>query len=794
MIMMSAFASAISAYAIAHPMIAAFAASIIMSTASAIFGGVALNKNNNMKLQSATYSDILQTQTSQNLPVPILYGTVKLAGNRIWQDRDDSSTIKRIVAFAEGEITEFTDIRLNDIPANEVGGCRYTCYYGTSEQSVDEIVGETDELERVKKVGSLKNIAYIAVSCPVSSKINLNYTLTSVVKGRKVRVYASPSSYSVEFSSNPAWCLLDFLTSYNGLGLCLDNNGNIDDTAVNRVFDLNSFIESAAFCDEKIPYTDREGNYHNAPRFAFNMVFDSQTSARNILDEIYRCCRGGLFQKNGKLQFKIDKAEAVCKVFTTEDIIKGSETFQTVASEDHYDILKLVYVSPEHEWQKVEAFAEVPEYRDGSPSEHSVEALSVTDFKQASRLAWYYINSKVLQPYFGSFQTGYKAWDIEVGDVIKFDSILMGLESYKVKVTSLTDDGNGVFTVNWRTYDERLYSDQTGSLEPRLLISTLSDIYAYPDDVKDFNVIQNQNLFSFAWSYNKSSAVTYEIRCGETWKTAAVIASGIPSDRYSSVIPSKGFFKFWICAFNGKNYSKNPALDILAVNDIPNMNEVVKFDVLDSSGGQCENTYFYGGHLKLAVNNVLWHNTNDKWTNAGYYQNGGFWGANVVSQGSFVSDEFDIGILANCLIACDYELYTVDDNDDVSFFVSYSADGEDFSDWQLLTGGIYNMRYCKFKVVLKSYSNFPVILEKFVVSVDVPDKFLTIETEVTSPAEGIVIDYDFTVPPSIVATVNDSLNAYAVVLEKTKNSALLKIYDNEALPVAGKLSVYLKGY
>ena len=79
------------------------------------------------------------------------------------------------------------------------------------------------------------------------------------------------------------------------------------------------------------------------------MIFDSQTSARTLIDEIYRSCRGGLFIKDGRLQFKIDKAEPVSRIFTAEDIIKGSETFQTIPKEEHYGILKCTYVSPDHE-------------------------------------------------------------------------------------------------------------------------------------------------------------------------------------------------------------------------------------------------------------------------------------------------------------------------------------------------------------------------------------------------------------------------------------------------------------
>ena len=207
------------------------------------FGGMAISMALSKKAaskgdygaSSPTYANgVIQTQTNQDLPIPLLYGTCKLAGNKIWQDEDGSKTIKRIVGFAEGEITDFTDIRLNDIESGKISGIKINKYLGTSKQLVDSIVGGKNQAERVEKVGSLKNVAYLAVSVPRSNDIDVNYNLTTIVKGRRVRIYTSSylSSYTMQYSENPAWVMLDFLTSYNGLGLALNNDGTIRDRII----------------------------------------------------------------------------------------------------------------------------------------------------------------------------------------------------------------------------------------------------------------------------------------------------------------------------------------------------------------------------------------------------------------------------------------------------------------------------------------------------------------------------------------------------------------------------------
>ncbi len=753
--------------------------------AALIYGGLALSisrKKASGLSNSPTYAQAtLQTQTNPDLPIPLLYGTVKLAGNRIWQNDTSEKNIKRIVAFADGEITDFTEIKLNDIDVNTIAGNRVEKFYGTSTQGLPSMV-------TLDKVGSLRNVAYLAITCNKTDKIDINYNLTCVVKGRKVRVYTSPTHYEVKYSENPAWVLFDFLTSYNGLGLALDNECKINEALVAELFDLETFIESAAFCDETVTT-----NGETSPRFTFNMIFDSQTSARDLIDEIYRSCRGGLFSKNGKLQFKIDKAEPVSQVFSTQDIITGSETFQLIPAEEHYEILRCSYVSPKHEWQKVEAFAEIPVYRYGTPIEHSVNIYSCTNFQQASRLAWYYINSKVLCPYFGSFQTDYRAYTLEVGDVIKINSLLMGLDNYLVKVTSVADDGSGVFTVNWRNYDERLYNDTLGCQEPRVIVSNLSDIAGYPEDIKNFNVIQSRSYFNFVWQKTSNILDTYEIRYGESWENGTVIGKQLTENSFTWTIPTDGLYKFWIKAFNNYNYSKNATLDVINIDSIPEINEIVRIDVLDDMQGVFNDTYEYHNTLKLNVNNVLWHNTDNAWGVNDYYQNLGYWGADVVNEGSYTSQIYDIGAILESIVAFEQQYLTYDETQDVITEWRYSDDGENWSDWKLCNIGDYTFRYCQFRATLQAGNNVQIVLNTFRVAVDVPDKELELELNV--PESGsLAIEYNFIKPPSIIATVNDNVNAYVVVKDKTETSATVWCYLNDGTATNAKVSLRLKGY
>lgn len=774
---------------------AATAVSLILSASVYIFGGIALSKTmsgGNFLSSSPTYQATKQTQTNPDLPIPLLYGEVKVAGNRVWQDDSTKGGIKRIVAFSDGEIEDFTDIRINDIKSNDISGIHIEKFYGTASQGLPTGLPSGVGLDQL---GSLKYLAYLYIKVPKGEKIDINYNLTTVIKGRKIRVYTTPTTYEVKYSNNPAWVMFDFLTCYNGRGLCLDSNGNIDDNLIAEMFDLNSFIESAAYCDEIIEY---DTNNNPIKRFTFNMIFDSQTSHRTLLDEIQRSCRGGLFTKDGKLQFKIDKAEPVSKVFTEADIIDGSETFQCIPNEENYEVLKIEYVSPDHEWQKVQAYAELPTTRTGVPIEHTVSAYSVTNFQQASRLAWYYLNSKRLCPYLGSFKTGFKAYDLEVGQVISIPVIMMGLSNYLVKVTSVINNGTGTYTVNYRTYNSLLYGDEKGCLEPTALIVNISPQYALPDDVQNFNVVQSGDLYVMSWTLNNDSD-TYEIRYGDTnatWDTAEVIQKGTLINEFSYKIKQTGIKKFFIKSHNEYNYSANATVDVISVDDLPETNILVSYDVLEAPIGTHTHTKFYNGKLKLQVDNVLWHTTTDKWGEGDtYYQNGGYWGARTYTSGEYVSQVFDVGGVLLNSINFTNSWFSPDDTANVEFMWRYSEDGVNWCDWKILTIGAYSFRYSQYKIVINSPNGVQTVVTNLTVIVDVPDRFETIDVEVTDAQAGVRVQLEgYHAVPSIVATVNDNITAYAVVDDKDIDFAIIKIYDNSGTLTAGNVSLYVKGY
>ncbi|OGI00481.1 MAG: hypothetical protein A2Y25_12080 [Candidatus Melainabacteria bacterium GWF2_37_15] len=390
----------------------------------------------------------LQTQVSNLLPRPIIYGQVKAAGNKIWQTGENTSSIRQIVCFCDGEISSISSVKLNDEDISSLSGCSYTAYYGNGTQSIDSSIPGATQENKAAVVGGLKYDAYLAITAQASKTLsNSGFNVTCIIEGRKIRIYSNISTYGVQYSNNPAWCILDFLTCYNGVGL---SHGEID---------IQSFIDAAIYCDTLVD---------GQKRFTLNLVLDAKQSRLDWLNAMLLVCRGYILYQDGKIHLKIDQSGTSVQSFDGSNIIAGSEKFWTTPRENKYDIIKVQFIDPENEYARVYAVAELPAYGNEQPLVKTVEAFGITNFKQASRLAWFYLNESATTNKFISFSTTKEGLDRTVGDIIDVSSTIMGYSAKLFRIIAMNELQEGQIEVTCKEYNENLYNDTQGSVAPSI--------------------------------------------------------------------------------------------------------------------------------------------------------------------------------------------------------------------------------------------------------------------------------------------------------------------------------------
>lgn len=405
----------------------------------------------------------LQTQVSNLAPRPVIYGKVKVAGNKIWQTGEDTSTIKQIVCLSDGEVNSISDVKLNDIAIGDLAGCEYNAYYGDGTQAVDSRVPGATDANKAAVVGGLKYDAYLAITAQASKEIsNSGFNVTCIVEGKKIRVYSGVDTYATQYSNNPAWCVLDFLTAYNGMGL---DHSEID---------IQSFIDAAAYCDATVD---------GQARFALNMILDAKQSRLDWLNAMLLVCRGYILYQDGKIYLKIDQSGSSVQSFDSANIIAGSEKFWTTPRENKYDIIKVQFIDPENEYARVFAVAELATYGNEQPITKEVEAFGITNFKQASRLAWFYLNEAATTNKFISFTATKEGLDRTIGDIIDVTSTVMGYTSKLFRVIAMSELQEGQIEVTCKEYNANLYTDTQGSVAPS--IDVIADTNSFDTAVTD---------------------------------------------------------------------------------------------------------------------------------------------------------------------------------------------------------------------------------------------------------------------------------------------------------------------
>lgn len=533
------------------------------------FVGLRQQKKLSSKTQSYTYGDgALTTQVSTTAPVPIIYGTVKVAGNTIYSRlSSDKKTIYKLIAVSDGKVKEIRDLQLDDKDADsgDFEGVSYDFYLGDGVQQIDSRVeGNTQEL-KAQKVGGLRHMAYVALQAKANENLSGSFNTTCIVDGAIVKKYRNAndlSDYKEEWSDNPAWCVLDFMTRYNGCGMRLEE------------IDVQSFIDGAEFFEEK--------------KYTLNLVLDEQRSRLEWVQYMLNCCRSLLVYRAGKYSLFVEKADEVVQKYAEKDIHDLNVWFSPL--QEVPDIYRVVYIDPENEWVKINAEASLSadSYLRKQPMVETLELLGVTNFDQASRLAWFYLNQALTCQTYVEFQTDRRALNRTVGDVIELTDYITEFQDKKFRIIKIEDTQEGSIKLTCREYNGELYSEQRGATSPVINITTLADpqatppeiVYLYneqdyyilPDKTKVSNISLSVSYADF--TYNKGFHVWYQKVGTEDWQYGGFYEDG----SYTALIENMEIYQSYVFRFQNTSkfgkvskYTYTPEIYIEGKNEPPDM-------------------------------------------------------------------------------------------------------------------------------------------------------------------------------------------------------------------------------
>ena len=303
---------------------------------------------------------ILVNKQSNDANIPIIYGTRLVGGTRVFMETSgtDNTYLYMAIVLSEGEINDITEIRVDDKAVtfasdiadntavevdssdsnfykNSESLIRVEPHYGSDDQTASTL------LSTLSSWGSnhrLRGIAYLALRFKWNQDAFSSIPkVQAVVQGKKVVAYnSSLVAQTASHSSNPAWCLLDYLTDTRyGKGIATAD------------IDLQSFYDASVICETQVePYSGAS----NINIFDCNAVLDTSKKIIENVRTLLRGCRGYLPYTGGKYKLIIETT-GTASITLTEDDIVGGFNLNSENKNDKFNRVIVSFVNPDRNYQ-----------------------------------------------------------------------------------------------------------------------------------------------------------------------------------------------------------------------------------------------------------------------------------------------------------------------------------------------------------------------------------------------------------------------------------------------------------
>ena len=303
---------------------------------------------------------VLLNKQSNNASIPVVYGERLVGGTIIFLETSGSSNEYLYVALvlSEGEINSIEKIIVDDKTVTWTGSLtngtvrdvssgdnnfyksgtshiRVQPFFGTDTQTVSSV------LDPASGWGSnhrLRGISYLALRFKWNGDIFSSIPkIQARIKGKKVKTYnSSLVEQSASYKTNPAWCILDYLTNERyGKGLSTTD------------IDLQSFYDASVICETQVtPYSS--GSDINI--FDTNYVLDTSRRVIDNLRELIKGCRGYIPYTQGKYQLIIETTGPASRTLSEDNIIGGYNLVSTDKN-SKYNRVIVSFINPKKSYQ-----------------------------------------------------------------------------------------------------------------------------------------------------------------------------------------------------------------------------------------------------------------------------------------------------------------------------------------------------------------------------------------------------------------------------------------------------------
>ena len=444
---------------------------------------------------------LLINKQSNDSNIPVIYGERLTGGTRVFMETSgtDNTYLYMAIVMAEGEINDITEIRIDDkivtwasdltdgteVEVNisdsnfykeSTSLIRIEPHFGSDGQSASTLLSTLTNWTSNHK---LSGLCYLAIRFKWNSDAFTGVPkVQAKIQGKKIKTYnASLVEQSPSYSTNPAWCLLDYLTNERyGKGL------------TTAEINLQSFYDASLVCETQVtPYSG--GDDINI--FDTNVALDT---SRNIIDnvrELIKGCRGYLPYASGKYSLVIETT-GTATITLTEDDILGGYSLSTPSKNEKYNRVIVGFVNPDRNYQ-VDEVQWPPVDDSGLPSADQHETMksadggfllegrfqftTLTNQYQAEEMAEVILRRSREALSLG-LNINFNAYDLSIGEIVNITHSSMGFSAKPFRVIGITFNQDFTIGLSLVEHQDSHYTWATKTQAPTIPTTNLPNPFS----------------------------------------------------------------------------------------------------------------------------------------------------------------------------------------------------------------------------------------------------------------------------------------------------------------------------
>jgi hypothetical protein len=409
---------------------------------------------------------------SNNAQIPVIYGERLVGGTRVFLETSgtDNTYLYGAMVLSEGEINAITEIQVNESVVTFDGsfadGTQITSndskygttitlqpFYGTDGQSAASLLTTLSNWTTNHK---LSGIAYIAFRFTWDSDKYTGIPNIKVkVQGKKISTFDSGGNETTGvYSTNPVWCLLDFLRNERyGKG--------ISDSDL----DISSFYAASQIAETQVtPYSG--GSDINL--FDCNAVINTNKKILDNVKVFLKGMRGLLPYVQGKFKLLIETTGTATFTLNEDNIIGGIKV-ESERKNEKYNRVIVNWVNPDKSFQvdsivypETDAEHQTLKTADGGfLQEGNVTLDTITSPYQALEFGKIILNRSRDNLKLG-LDVNYEGLDLAIGDIVNVTSSILGMTNKPFRVSGMTLNADFTASLSlqehqdsWYTFDEK---------------------------------------------------------------------------------------------------------------------------------------------------------------------------------------------------------------------------------------------------------------------------------------------------------------------------------------------------